>query len=220
MGVRMSWVRLDDQYPDHPKVRALGPLGLALQTAAICYCGRYLTDGFLSFTSAAGIIASIMAPFTLQNGSVWTPGITSGASGKDAQEIDWAAEMVKAGLWESRKRGYYVHDYLDFNPSRAEVLRARPLPAARVEAYRARNAERNDGGNAVGAPLVQVSPSPSYRKRKKETTGAKPMPDGAPPRRAGPEDGLEALHAQEAEASRRRFDALVQETSSRLGFQP
>src|SRR4029453_3116326 len=47
----MSWVRLDDQYPDHPKVRALGPLGLALQTAAICYCGRYLTDGFLGFPS-------------------------------------------------------------------------------------------------------------------------------------------------------------------------
>lgn len=220
----MSWVRLDDQYPDHPKVRALGPLGLALQTAAICYCGRYLTDGFLSFTSAAGIIASIMAPFTLQNGSVWTPGITSGASGKDAQEIDWAVEMVKAGLWEPRKRGYYVHDYLDFNPSRAEVLRARALAAARVDAYRARNAERNDGGNATGnavsASLVQVSPSPSYRRRKKETTGAKPMPDGLSPSRLEPEDGLAAVHAQEAEASRRRFEALVQETSSRLGFTP
>lgn len=46
------------------------------------------------------------------------------------------------------------------------------------------------------------------------------MPDGLSPSRLEPEDGLAAVHAQEAEASRRRFEALVQETSSRLGFTP
>ena len=61
----MSWAKLDDHFPDHPKVRALGVYGIALQTAAICYCARYLTDGLLSFSAADHLIQSVFAPFTL-----------------------------------------------------------------------------------------------------------------------------------------------------------
>lgn len=30
----MSWGKFDDQYPDHPKIREVGPLGMALHTSA------------------------------------------------------------------------------------------------------------------------------------------------------------------------------------------
>ena len=43
----MTWVKLDDSYPDHPKITQVGPLGMALHTAATCYASKYLTDGFI-----------------------------------------------------------------------------------------------------------------------------------------------------------------------------
>jgi hypothetical protein len=43
----VTWVKLDDQFCDHPKLSAAGPLGIAMQVAALCYCNRFLTDGFV-----------------------------------------------------------------------------------------------------------------------------------------------------------------------------
>jgi hypothetical protein len=38
-------VKIDDQFPDHPKVVALSDAAIALWLRGICYCSRYLTDG-------------------------------------------------------------------------------------------------------------------------------------------------------------------------------
>ena len=43
----MSWVKFDDQFNNHPKVLAAGPLAQLLYMKAIVYCGQYLTDGFI-----------------------------------------------------------------------------------------------------------------------------------------------------------------------------
>src|SRR5678815_5553914 len=132
----MTWARLDDQFADHPKVRSLGVYGLALQTAAICHCARYLTDGFLSFSVADQIIQSVLAPFTLSDGMIVTPCVTSGMSGDDATGWDWKRLMVKAGLWDKCPKGFKVHDYLTYNPTKAKVLEDRGKIAERVRRYR------------------------------------------------------------------------------------
>ncbi len=44
----MTWVQLDDLYPEHPKVVNAGPLAKALYVDALCYASRYLTDGRIS----------------------------------------------------------------------------------------------------------------------------------------------------------------------------
>ena len=42
-----TWVRLDDDFPQHPKVVQAGPLGFVMHVSGICYSNRYLTDGFI-----------------------------------------------------------------------------------------------------------------------------------------------------------------------------
>ncbi len=41
----MSWIKIDDQFSDHPKIIEAGPLAGWLYVSSLCYCGRYLTDG-------------------------------------------------------------------------------------------------------------------------------------------------------------------------------
>lgn len=169
----MSWAKLDDQFPDHPKVRSLGVFGIGLQAAAICYCARYLTDGFLSWSVADQLIASVMAPFTLPDGQIVTPAVTSGMSGDDAASWDWKARMVKAGLWERSRGGFLVHDYLDYNPTKATVLEERAKTAARVAKHRGNG---NAAGNAVTNGGVTGAPSPSPSPREKASSLSRSEP--------------------------------------------
>ena len=149
----MTWAKFDDQFPEHPKVRAVGPLGLALHTAAVCYCARHLTDGRLSASVADALVRSVMSPFTDPAGARWAPalkqtakqlakqaaallpageqGASSDAVFCAADAVDFLGIMVAAGLWERSKDGasYVVHDYLEYNPSRREVLQKRKIAA-------------------------------------------------------------------------------------------
>jgi hypothetical protein len=44
----MVWVRLEDEFPDHPKVDAAGPLASWLFVTSLCYANKHLTNGFIS----------------------------------------------------------------------------------------------------------------------------------------------------------------------------
>lgn len=156
----MSWVKLDDQMADHPKVRGLGelaPLALALQVRALCYAARYLTDGALSHGAIPGLLDSFAAL---------------------SSEANWPALMVKAGLWERAKDGYAIHDYLKYNPTRESVLVEREANAKRQKDFR----DRNKGSNDVTPSLVQ---RPRTRTRTPEATtttaAAPPVQDVAAP---------------------------------------
>ena len=159
----MPWARLDDQFPNHPKVRAVGAVGLALQTAAICYCAQYLTDGFLSFAAADTVIHSVLAPITKDDGSVWTVAMTSGMSGDDAETLDWKKMMVSAGLWEPRNGGYRVHDYLDYNPSKKEYLQTlrNKRIAGQAGGQASAQARAQAGGQASAQRIVKQNSTPS-----------------------------------------------------------
>lgn len=43
----MPWVKLDDQFPDHPAVDALSDGAFRLHVAGLCHCARYMTDGHI-----------------------------------------------------------------------------------------------------------------------------------------------------------------------------
>jgi len=88
----MTWVRLDDQFADHPKVVGLSASAFRLHVTALCYCARQETDGVIP-RAAAFVLAAKRH----------------------------VVELVGAGLWEPHAAGYCVHDFLDFNPSHAEL---------------------------------------------------------------------------------------------------
>lgn len=43
----MWWVRLDDDFPNHPKVVGLSDAAFRAYVQGLCYCSQYLTDGWL-----------------------------------------------------------------------------------------------------------------------------------------------------------------------------
>lgn len=93
--------RLDDRFIDHQKVeRAAEIIGrhgyeraFGAATWGIAYANRRLSDGFLSTAAVRKYEIS-------------------------QQTID---ALVSAGLWEATEGGYQIHDFLDWNPSAAEV---------------------------------------------------------------------------------------------------
>lgn len=89
----MSWLRVDDDFPHHPKVMALSAQAVALWLAACCWSSRYETDGHL--------------PSEIVKRLPW-----------HAPEA--VAELVAAGLWEGSEGGWQIHDFLKFNPSREQ----------------------------------------------------------------------------------------------------
>lgn len=113
----MPWVRFDDDYPTNPKMRALGRNIPAkwLATVAVFFCSRHLTDGVINLQTDLELLC-----------------------GKSQMPIPTIKrcipELVRVGLWDVLGEGVYlVHDFLDYNPSAAEV---KELRAARAEAGR------------------------------------------------------------------------------------
>jgi hypothetical protein len=46
-GERMTWVRIDDSFPNHPKIIGLTDKAFRLYITALCYSNAYLTDGII-----------------------------------------------------------------------------------------------------------------------------------------------------------------------------
>jgi len=89
----MPWIRFEDNFPEHPKVLALSDGAFRLHVRAIGYAARLLTDGHVSSAALRSMTRRSALP----------------------------AELVAAGIWETVKDGYVVHDYLDYQPSKAEI---------------------------------------------------------------------------------------------------
>lgn len=43
----MTWIKLDDGFPQNPKIVGLSDHSFRLYVSALCYSGKYLTDGFI-----------------------------------------------------------------------------------------------------------------------------------------------------------------------------
>ncbi len=119
----MSWVRFDDGYPDHPKMVFAGKAGRELHTAAIFYCAKALTDGVIHINQLRKLAAS-------EEIDGWKEALallTQTVPGFDSPS------MIDSGDgW------YQIHDYLDYQPSKAQVEAARDKTSeARAEAGRA-----------------------------------------------------------------------------------
>ena len=92
----MTWFKLDDTFPDHPKVVAAGGQAAWLYVAGLAYCSRGLTDGHIP--------AAVVARLT-----------------DLPKPAELAAKLVAVGLWVEQDGGYAVHDYADHQRTRAQI---------------------------------------------------------------------------------------------------
>jgi hypothetical protein len=109
----MPWVKLDDRFPSHRKVALLSDRAFRLHVSAICWCAENLTDGRIGDRELA-LVAKIR-------------GVKATAQ-----------QLADAGVWDRTDDGWEIHDYLDYNPSREQVIAERKKNAERQEKFRQR----------------------------------------------------------------------------------
>lgn len=155
----MPWVRFADDYLSNPKVLRLGPLPRLLDVSAIIYSARELRDGHLSHADVVAVAAQV--------------GIV--------RWVRSAAELVEVGRWHACPDGAYdIHDYLEYQPSRDEVLAKRAVRAAAGAAGGRAKALANGLANSQQTPSKSPTPYP---------VPANPVPDPDPePPRAPPDE--------------------------------
>lgn len=162
------WTKLDDGFTEHPKVLRAGPLGLAVHVAGMVYCGRNLTDGYVSENVADRLIGGdeeLEDGFETVSGTVPVGAIV--------------ARLVKIGLWHNERTvrncpsceahwppsepvGFYIHDYLEYNPTREKVLADRAAAKERRENAKRRSAERRANVDETTGEILEnvIDPDP------------------------------------------------------------
>ena len=127
----MAWIKIDDSFPDHPKIISLSDLAFRLHIRALCYCGKFLTDGFVPYNWVNMILRDHEAI---------------------AKPTD---ELEEFGLWIRVEKGFQIHDYLTHQTSKAQVENKREASRNRAKRYRERHSTGaepdtdNDWDNAL-----------------------------------------------------------------------
>lgn len=114
----MPYLNLDDNFADHPKVDGLSDGAFRLHTAGLCYCAKNLTDGVIDQRRVPRLTPT------------YKPALLS--------------ELIEAGLWMPHAEGYEIHDYLDWNKSKAWWDAKREEDTKRKAAWRAKRREQGD----------------------------------------------------------------------------
>lgn len=127
----MTWLRVDDHFPDHRKIDPLTDGAFRLHVSAMCYSSANLTDGHIPTDR----VARLMPKYRKQ----------------------YVAELVECGVWEPTEGGWLVHDFLGYNPCREKVLAEREQAASRMKARR--SAERSPERNGARSGGRSATPS-------------------------------------------------------------
>ena len=182
----MPWARFEDDYLGNQKLATLSTAAIALDLAAIIYSARELRDGLLSLTDVETIAVLIHI-------RAWRRP---------------AVELVRVNRWEPTEGGYTIHDYLEYQPSRAQILAQREDDRIRKRrGAQTTNARRipagvaSDSENTPGAPV----PGPGRSRS--------PVPDSL---RESPEHPPTPLASEGGGILRRRssFTLMDRNTSS------
>ena len=104
----MSWFKVDDKLHSHPKVLQVPLRAMGLWVKAGAWCSDHLTDGH---------VPKAILP------------VLGGNAGD-------ARALVGAGLWVAHGDGWVFHDWLEQNPSRAEVEAEREKNRERMAEWR------------------------------------------------------------------------------------
>ncbi|HEV6951933.1 MAG TPA: hypothetical protein VKY86_01665, partial [Promicromonospora sp.] len=138
----MTWGKVDDKLWGSPKWLGTGPRARALWVSGLSWCMDQLTDGHVP----AHVISVL------------------GGTRRDA------GELVRIGLWEEADGGWQFHDWLDYQPSREQVLAERKAAAERQKRAREKAKAKRD------AEVTRESRRDSQRDYTRESRSPRPDP--------------------------------------------
>ena len=114
----MGWAKFDDRWATHAKLLEAGLEAAGLDARAICWCAGQETDGFVPDAAVSLLAAGHRNPAKL------------------------AGALVRVRRWarNEERKGYDIHDYLDYNPTREsrDAERDRKREAGRAGGLRSR----------------------------------------------------------------------------------
>lgn len=168
----MAWFKVDDRAHSHPKILAAGTAAFGLWARCGSYAADHSTDGVIPRAVARMYGSAAMA-----------------------------RALVDAGLWHAAGHAcdrcaqppagdYVIHDYLEYNPSKADVAAERAAARERMKRRRSRGVRPNTGGTggegSDGVPRPRPHPSrpgvpaepPSARGSGGDRSAAPPPPEG------------------------------------------
>jgi hypothetical protein len=131
----MTWIRIDDTLPDHPKLIGLPDNAFRLYITILCYSSRYLTDGF------------IPSPVADRLGHAGTFG-----------------ELNVAGLIQPLDGGWQIGNYSEYQSTKADVEEKKAHNRERTKRWRAQKRGNADvtGNNQVGDTDVTIPHTPTH----------------------------------------------------------
>ena len=156
----MSWLKLDDQIFYNRKVAQCDANAKLLYIVGLTYCAHQLTDGFIP-SGTLPLLAGMA-------GLEWQ--IAKQSSSK----------LLEICLWVARDDGWQIPDYLDYNPSREQVLHNKSVRSetgklggqAKAKQIAKQIAKQNPGEILPPSP----SPSPSEERGVARPPASKPVP--------------------------------------------
>ena len=158
----MPWVRFDDVFPIHRKVRGLSDPAFRLHAEAIFWCARNLTDGFVP---AADLLDLASARRPLK----FVPELVIRGMWHLADEVCDSKKCPAYVEQPSERDGWLLHDYFEYQPTKAQVIKEREQNAERQRRYKERHAsngtESHSESNAVSNAVSDAS-----------VTGPRPVP--------------------------------------------
>jgi hypothetical protein len=131
----MTWAKVDDRFPRHPKAMQAGPMACWLYVCGLCYANEHLTDGYIADTAVSSLAPSLPRPRV------------------------HARALVEAGLWEAAEGGFRIHDYHVFNPTAARIKAEREANRDRIRRYRETNRALTRAEQEVKARRKQLRQS-------------------------------------------------------------
>jgi hypothetical protein len=169
----VTWINLDDGILEHPKfIRAVslgGSEALHLWLGLRAYCAKHLTDGFVP----ADMLNEVRGP--------------KGRDRLRALEV-----LLQVGLLhrESPDSAVEMHDYLDWAPSRDDVLSKRAN--ARERQAKSRGMSQRDSARSHDEPAEQSQPpnpkpKPKPNPKPNQTEDGEMVPARAPKARRAPD---------------------------------
>jgi len=134
----MTWARLDDQLPMHPKVRGLTDAAFRLYICAICWSNMHLSDGYIPDRHLR-YMSDVRRP------------------------KQCAEQLVQAELWEVTEDGWRIHDYLQYQPSADRVHQEREAKQPRLQRWLAKRDASRDASEEPSRDASQDdAPYPSH----------------------------------------------------------
>jgi len=140
----VPFLLVDDRIMEHPKLEELSDRAFRLHVAGLCHCAGNLTDGLLTTPTVRALCGRLRA------------------------RKQHVSELVSSGLWvDYGERGFIIHDYLEHNPTKAEVQerREKRRESGRLGGLRSGRARASAEASASKQVLelpVEPHPIPSF----------------------------------------------------------